>query len=353
MTCLHTLAAWFPQPVVTQCDQIERTLLRLFDKELPDHVRFYPHADADAYFLTLQQVHYLAFIPVAVAHGCFVLNVWPHKTWYQWHLAVAEWIEGVAYGAVSGLGLLIYFGAHPSLLELRVAVEFMTIGGFFFVKGVSHVIALGTRNRLFGSFRIMHLLLIAFLLWDLDRSDTFFTSNLYRFAASLYALGAALLFHREVLRAENRYDGSEWPGRVTHVLAHLMLFAAHVMLAYIGSLRELYLQWFLHREGLYPVQRVLMFDWIVLALHLTAFLVTMGVYLAQIVAAGVRRQIYAVASRDWVTTLLKWIVALLTLVAAMILAIVARTDPVIVIQARALGRAHRLPACNVSWVGSE
>ncbi len=333
MACASALARYFPQPAITFCEKLQHAVLRLFDPSLSDEGRFIPFPDLDAYYSTVRSIHYVAFIAIAVAHGLYVVNLWPWPLWHQWHLRIAEWLEAIAYALVGGLALFVLVASSPyHLLHVRVGVEFATIAGFFFVKGVSHFVGLISGNVMFSSFQMAHLLLISLLLWDLDRSDTFFTSLLYRFSASFYVIGVVLLFHREQLRAETHLSVFDWHVRGTHILAHLALFAAHVMLSDIGSQHDIYLQWFTEQDPTYPVWRVLLFDWIVLLLHLVVFIVSAVLYGVQqcqqqkqrvCPRPSVREQQQRQLQTTLNTTYMKWAVSLLGITAGMILAIVS------------------------------
>ena len=158
-------------------------------------------------------------------------------------------------------------------------------------------------------------------------------------SASLYLLGVTLSMHGQHVQEQDKNDMLV---RGTNVAMHLCLFVAHVLLTYIGGLEQIYIQWFTESDPVYPVWRILIFDWIVAGIHFLAFLVFVVLY-------GMRKPIGTIGvekkrkeekkNNAIVTTMMKWVATGLTLLVMMLILIFSDIHPSI--DEKALARATR------------
>src|SRR5205085_571227 len=120
----------------------------------------------------MQVMHYIGFLPIAVAHAVYVVNVWPWPSWHARHHQVAEAVETVAYLMFGGMAQTIAsMTLQTATVALRVRLQFMTIGLLFFSKGFAHFCTMLTGLRFFDSMTWTHLQLIGLMLWNLNYND--------------------------------------------------------------------------------------------------------------------------------------------------------------------------------------
>ena len=307
---MQCLADAWPAPILQTCALIETTVRADWvDKT----------SDTRALESYLQTIHYLSFTAIAIAHATFLLNWWPDKSRnYYIHRRVSQWCEIIAYMVIGGMVQpFVVMLTNPLHIAShnRAALDLLTVGLLFFVKGVTHLSMHLTHNKLLGALQWTHLFLIAFLIWDVDRDDSFFISQLYRFGASAYTMAVALAINRMQVK-------ERWLKRGSELGMHLCLFAAHVMLTYIASIKPLILlQWTVaeRADADMPVWRLMIWDWTVVALH-----VIVQVVLAILYATDTTKR----HTRAWrqrqarLSSIVKWTTTALLLAVMIILLLV-------------------------------